>query len=89
MDIAHHSSPINRETIESAHRVFIQNFQKSPKIKNEIIIVVINKNIQRFELIYYKKLIVVKCLLQTSYWNNVNSIFRTAIGILSNFCLQV
>ena len=42
MDIIHHSLPINLETNGSTHRASIQNFQKSPKMKNEIIILVIN-----------------------------------------------
>ena len=72
MDIIHHSLPINFETIGSTHRAFIQNFQKFPKMKNEIIIMVINKKLQRFELIYLKKLllvilIVIELMFQTSY----------------------
>lgn len=71
MDIIHHSLPINFETIGSTHRASIQNFQKSSKMKNETIIVVINKK-QRFELIYLKKLllvilIVIELMFQTSY----------------------
>lgn len=91
MNITHHSLPINWEIIGSTHKMFMQYSQKFPKIKNEVIIVAINNKIQRFVLIYLKKhllviLIIVKLLLQTSYRNNINSIFRTAIGILSNFC---
>lgn len=72
MDIIHHSLPINLETIGSTHRASIQNFQKSPKMKNEIIILVINKKLHRFEFIYLKKLllvilIVIELMFQTSY----------------------
>ena len=59
MDIIHHSLPINFETIGFTQRASIQNFQKSSKMKNETIIVVINKKLQRIELIYLKKLLLV------------------------------
>ena len=88
MDIIHHSLPINLETNGSTHRASIQNFQKSPKMKNEIIMVAINKNLSQFALIYLKKyllviLIVIELLLQTSYRNNVNTILWTAIGMFA------
>lgn len=57
-------------------------------MKNEIIIMVINKKLQKFELIYLKKLlliilIVIELMFQTSYWNNVNSIFGATIGMFA------
>ena len=49
---------------------------------------VINKKLQKFELIYLKKLllvilIVIELMFQTSYWNNVNSIFGATIGMFA------